>query len=202
MAAAHAKIVHQVPGRIRIQVPGAKRRPGLLNEIKKSISAAEGVGEIEVHPTTSSVIVHYRRDPAHPGHFRDKLTQQGHSSGLFDLAPPDISEGAEMENKLAKEADFLASRSELAKKVVDATRELNGVIKRVSDNTLDLNVLVPGGLAVYAFLYLGAELSTPLWVTLGIFSFNSFVALHPPLQESHTAGAPGVQHTQKGQNPA
>ena len=28
------------------------------------------------------------------------------------------------------------------------------------------------------FLKAGAEISTPLWVTLGIFSFNSFVALH------------------------
>jgi len=202
MAAAHAKIVHHVPGRIRIEVPGAKHRPGLLNEIKKSISSASGVGEIDVHPTTSSIIVHYRRDAAHPGHFRDQLKEKGHSSGLFDLAPPDIAGGADMDKKVEQEADFLASRSELARYVVDATRELNAAIKRASDNNLDLNVLVPGALAVYSALYMGAELSTPLWVTLGIFSFNSFVALHPPLQESHSPGAPGVQHGQKGHTPA
>lgn len=106
-----------------------------------------------------------------------------------------------MDKKIEQEADFLASRSELAREVVNATKHVNAAIKRASDNTLDLNVLVPGALAVYAFLYLGAELSTPLWVTLGIFSFNSFVALHPPLQESHTPGAPGVQHAQKGPGP-
>ena len=41
-----------------------------------------------------------------------------------------------------------------------------------------MNVLLPLGLAVYSVLELEAEMSTPLWVTLGIFSFNSFVMLH------------------------
>lgn len=194
--AAHAKVVHHVPGRIRIRVPSAKRSPGLLNEIKQSISSATGVGQIEVHPTTSSIIVHYRREAGHPDRFQDALTQKGHSSGLFDLAPPDVSGAADMEKKVKEEADFLASRSELARHVVDATKSLNAEIKRVSDNTLDLNVLVPGALAVYSAFYLGAELSTPLWVTLGIFSFNSFVALHPPLPHPQTSASSG--DTRKG----
>lgn len=202
MPAAYARVAHQIPGRIRIEIPSAKGSPDLLDRIKKSLSSSAGVGEVDVHPATSSVIIYYKHDAAHPDHFRDTLAQQGHSSGLFDLAPPDISEGAGMDKKVEKEADFLASRSELARHIVDATRQVNAVIKRASDNTLDLNVLVPGGLAVYAFFYLGAELSTPLWLTLGIFSFNSFVALHPPMQESHTAGAPGLQHTSKGHSPA
>jgi cation transport ATPase len=152
-----------------------------LNEIKQSLASAPGVGTVEVHPTTGSVIVHYRRTPAHPGTFRKELVDKGHSSGLFELAPPDITGAAEMENKIRQEAEFLASRSELARTVVNAAEELNQAVKRATDNTVDLNVLVPGVLAVYTFLYAGAELSTPLWVTLGIFAFNSFVALHPPL---------------------
>lgn len=180
--AAYAKVVHHVPGRVRIKVPAGKSNPHLLNEIKQSLAAAPGVGTVEVHPTTGSVIVHYRRNAAaHPGGFRKELVDKGHSSGLFNLAPPDVTAVADMEKNMKEEAQFLASRSELARVIVNATEELNDAVKRATDNNVDLNVLVPGVLAVYSFLYAGAELSTPLWVTLGIFAFNSFLALHPPL---------------------
>jgi hypothetical protein len=39
----------------------------------------------------------------------------------------------------------------------------------------------------------GAEVTTPLWVTLGIFSFNAFVALNFPRVEPPLAGPPVSQ---------
>ena len=53
-------------------------------------------------------------------------------------------------------------------------------IRIATDNTIDLKVLLPAGLAVWPFLKPGIEASTPLWVTLAISSFNSFVSLHRP----------------------
>jgi hypothetical protein len=181
---AYAKVVHHVPGRVRIKVPSGRNNPRLLNEIKQSLASAPGVGHVEVHPTTGSVIIHYRRHAPPPGGFRNELKDQGHSSGLFDLVPPDVTGAADIEKKVQEEAEFLAAHSELARMVVNATRELNAAIKRATDNNVDLNVLVPGVLAIYSAIYAGAEFSTPLWVTLGIFSFNSFIALHPSLPES------------------
>jgi hypothetical protein len=61
---------------------------------------------------------------------------------------------------------------------------LNADVKRATNNAVDLKVLLPLGLAVYSLLKFEAEMATPLWVTLGIFSFNSFVALHPPVRSA------------------
>ena len=182
--AAYAKVVHHVPGRVRIKVPSGKQNSRLLNEIKQALASAPGVGHVEVHPITGSVIIHYRRNAAHPRSFRKELSDQGHSSGLFNLAAPDIGGAGDIEKEIEQEAEFLAAHSELARIVVNATEQLNLAIKRATDNNLDLKVLVPGVLAVYSALYVGAEVSTPLWVTLGLFSFNSFIALHQPLAAS------------------
>ena len=51
---------------------------------------------------------------------------------------------------------------------------------------------LPLGLAVYSFVEIGLEASTPLWVTLGIFSFNSFLTLHAP---APNVAAPKVHTT-------
>ncbi|HLI86361.1 MAG TPA: hypothetical protein VKV17_20805 [Bryobacteraceae bacterium] len=47
---------------------------------------------------------------------------------------------------------------------------------------VDLKVLLPAGLAVWAFFKHGLEASTPLWVSLAIFSINSFMVLHRPAE--------------------
>src|SRR5215469_466051 len=48
---------------------------------------------------------------------------------------------------------------------------------KVTDNTIDLKVLVAAGLAAYAFIKVGVEASTPIWVTLALFAFNHFIEL-------------------------
>ena len=55
----------------------------------------------------------------------------------------------------------------------------------MSENGADLKIILPVSLAVYALLKMGSAATTPLWVTLGLFSFTSFVSLHPgALEES------------------
>jgi hypothetical protein len=177
----HALVAHHTRGRIRVKVPAAKGNPELLREIEQLLAPAQGVQSVEVNPTTGSVVVHYD----HTAHedFHQTLTGHGESSGLFALQPPELTEVDHMAEAIQREAEFLAAHSETAKTIVDFTKNLNDRLRRATDNNLDLKVLLPLGLAVYAFLEVGAEVSTPLWVTLGIFSFNSFVQLHPPLPE-------------------
>jgi hypothetical protein len=64
--------------------------------------------------------------------------------------------------------------------MIDIVKQIDAGIKWATNNSVDLKVLLPLGLALYAFAESGTEAATPLWVTLGIFSFNSFVALHRP----------------------
>ena len=86
----------------------------------------------------------------------------------------------EIANKLQREAQFLAQHSDVAKSAVDFVSQIDQALKKANNNTVDLKVLLPLGLAIYSFLELESDIATPLWLTLGIFSFNSFVALHHP----------------------
>ncbi len=108
----------------------------------------------------------------------------------------EVDEAMEM---LEKEAEFLSSHSHSAKVVFEALKQFDIQLKKATDNNLDLKVLAPLGLAVYAFLELGFEAATPVWLTLGVFSFNHFVALHT--QPPATCPTPPPQKFNKLPNP-
>jgi Heavy metal associated domain 2 len=176
MSSHRVRTAHRTRGRIRLAVPNFKGDPRSLEDIKKAIAPMHGVRQVDVNSTTGSVTVHY--DPALYGKFHDQLAAQGEASGAFNLDPPTFGEGGELIKNVEAEAEFLSRHSETARTIVDSFGALNQVVKRATDNNIDLKVLLPLGLAVYSFLEIGVEVSTPLWLTLGIFSFNSFVALH------------------------
>jgi hypothetical protein len=91
--------------------------------------------------------------------------------------PPKTHLNEELEG-IEQEAEFLAEHSHTARVLVDWCKELDNQIKRVSNNNLDLKIMVPLGLAAVTFLEIGAAAATPMWVTLAIFSLNHFVELH------------------------
>lgn len=173
----HVHTAHQMPGRIRLKLDGSTNKAHDLEALRGSIGSMHGVRRIEMDPASGSLIVHY--DPHLYGKFQHQLQQHGDSSGDFHLSVPDIGEGAGDIKDVEEEADFLAEHSQTARVIVDSFRSLNRTVRHLTDNMLDLQVLLPLGLASVAFLEIGAA-ATPLWVTLGLFSFNSFVTLHSP----------------------
>jgi hypothetical protein len=122
-----------------------------------------------------------RYDPALHGRFHRRLSTHCEQEDVVKLDPPAITEVDELEEKLEQEAEFLAAHSKIALALVNVVRRFDRTIKMATGNMLDLRVLLPLGLAVWAFLKSGSRLGTPLWLTLGISAFNSFVALHPSL---------------------
>jgi hypothetical protein len=182
-----AHTVHHVRGRIRLKIPALKSDAGLLEEITKAISPLQGVQRVDANPSIGSVVVHY--DPARHVTFHEDLSKRAESTGAFVLSAPEISEVDEVAKKIQQEAEFLSQHSETARIIVDGFKKLDRGIKFASGNAVDLKVLLPLGLAVYSFIEIGLEASTPLWVTLGIFSFNSFLSLHflDPTASSTTA---------------
>ncbi len=170
------RTAHRTRGRIRLSVRDFKKNSKSLEDVKQAIAPMHGVCRVEVNSTTGSVTVHY--DPALYGEFHDHLAARGEASGAFHLDPPVLGEGGELIQNVEAEAEFLSRHSETARTIVDYFTAFNQGVKRATDNNLDLKVLLPVGLAVYSFLEIGIETSTPLWVTLGIFSFNSFLSLH------------------------
>jgi hypothetical protein len=167
-----------MPGRIRLKLDGSSRKAHELEDLKRTIASMPGVDRVEANLASGSLVIHY--DPKLYGRFHHQLKEHGDSTGTFHLDVPDIGEGADLIKSVEEEADFLAEHSETARVMVNGFRSLDRAIRRATDNTVDLKVLLPLGLAVYSFVEIGLEAATPLWITLGIFSFNSFVQLHSP----------------------
>jgi len=178
MSKRRARVVHHVKGRIRVKLPDAKGDHHFLERLQQSLSPMAGVRSVDVNPATASIVVHY--DPTAHLDFYQTLADHGENEGLFFLESAKLSEVDEIANELQREAQFLAQHSHVAKSAVDSVSRIDQALKKATNNTVDLKVLLPLGLAIYSFLELESEIATPLWVTLGIFSFNSFVALHHP----------------------
>jgi hypothetical protein len=172
-----AKVVHHLPGRLRVRLPRSKRDPHLLEQVRDFVQGLGGVSDVEINPVTGSILVHYRPESESAIH---SLLAQASTVEAYEEAPPLLTEADEMAVKIEKEAEFLAAHSEVAKQMVTAVSALNQQVREATGNMVDLKVLLPAGLAVWAFLKAGADVATPLWVTLAIFSFHSFVSLHHP----------------------
>ena len=72
----------------------------------------------------------------------------------------------------------LTGPSEMARAIAGILGEVNISIKRQTDNIIDLKFLLPFTLAMYGTFKADKRVGTPLWLTLILFSFTSFVVLH------------------------
>jgi heavy-metal-associated domain-containing protein len=182
-----AHVSHHIPGRMRVKLPRAKGQHRVLQDIRQLIAPMPGVQRVEINPATGSVLVYY--EPERHEEFHTQLTEHAMQADLFALKPPELSEVDEVAEKIEAEAEFLAAHSDIAQRMIDVVKQIDTGIKRATNNNVDLKVLLPLGLAIYALVEAGTEAVTPLWVTLGIFSFNSFVALHRahPAAQGETA---------------
>jgi hypothetical protein len=169
-----AEIAHHVRGRLRMKIPAAKGDEVLLEQIKRALTPVPGMLDIEVNPSTGSVILHY--DPDVHEDIHDKLLE--HGSDHIHLSRLRVTEVDELDEQIEREAEFLAEHSRAARAVVDFCKSLDREVKLATDNNVDLKVLVPLGLAAYTFLEIGVEAATPVWLTLGLFALNHFVEMH------------------------
>ena len=183
-----ATVVHHIPGRLRVRVRHAKHDPRMLEDLRNFVSGLSGVRSVEINPVTGSMLVHYEPESQEEIQALLQAAQQAQAQPpVEDEQPPELFEADELAEKIEREAEFLAAHSELAFHMVNAVKSLNKEIRAATGNTVDLKVLLPAGLAVWAFFKAGADVATPLWVTLAIFSFNSFVALHHHPSAVHVA---------------
>lgn len=175
-------IAHQVPGRIRLKVPSAKGNVELFRQISETFGVVPGIEKVIVNPTTGSVVLHYdtdRHDEFH-GQFR-ALSHVGH---------PPTTEFDRIAQQIEAEAEFLARNSKSARAVVGFFKQLDGEIKRATNNNLDLTILLALGIIGFTVVEVGASAATPVWVTLAIFALNHFIQLHA--QHGEMVAAPVI----------
>jgi hypothetical protein len=184
------QIAHQVPGRVRMKIPAGKNNPELLKQIGEVFGAIPGIEEIEVNPTTGSVVLRYdtdRHDEFH-GTFNQHYAAHGAGdNGAPNGAARGTQNGAmhgadtdldKLTGSIEAEAEFLASHSHSARAIVDFVKKLDREIKVATGNSVDLKILFAIGMIGFTVLEIGATAATPVWVTLAIFSVNHFIELH------------------------
>lgn len=188
-----AKIAHHVPGRMRIKIPSAKGNDALFAEIQQTLSSVPGIHEIIVNSASSSVTIHYAAD-AHPQLPASIDQHQDHFSVNHNPPPTKLDD---MTHLVEEEAEFLAEHSHSARVVVDFCKKFDREVKRATNNSVDLKVLVPLGLAAVTFIEIGATAATPVWVTIGLFSLNHFVELqaHANRRQKSSGIAPREETT-------
>ncbi len=183
-----ANVAHHSRGRLRIKVPSAKGKPAAMEAIRLALENLAGVKDVEINETIGSVTIHY--DPRHHADLEQHLASENSQQDVIRLeAAPKLEELCEIETMVAREAEFLAQHSHFARTTVNWVDALDRSVKRATNNAVDFKVMAPLALAVAAFVELGIEASTPVWLTLGMFSLNHLIELH-----SHsTAGPPNSQ---------
>ncbi len=70
--------IHNVPGRLRVKIPGLKGDPERGRQAAVLIEAMDGVDTVTVTPLTGSVIVHYDPETAIPSRILDALEANGY----------------------------------------------------------------------------------------------------------------------------
>ena len=187
------EVVHHITGRVRLKVKNAKNRPHVLEPIRKTLSEVTGVEFSAANALTGSILLQYAPTP--DGQFVERLKVLGQETGLFELTDLDTSHRTQSGQATETESEYLGSHSKLGALVIDEVRRANLEIKKASSNVVDLNVLLPIGFAISSVSVMGLRMGTPLWLTLAMSSFNSFVSLHSKRSNPQQAEATQVVST-------
>jgi copper chaperone CopZ len=69
--------VHDVPGRLRVKIPLAKKRPDTAQQIEMLLKAIEGIDSTATNTTTGSVVINYNRKTLTSDRILSALNQNG-----------------------------------------------------------------------------------------------------------------------------
>lgn len=154
-----AYVVHHIPGRMRIKIPGARGKAELLRDVAEMLRALGYVTAVEASPLTGTLLVHYL--PEAFDALANFLSGQGVAASQH---------AGKLPNPRATINQWL--------------RQTNEALREATEDQLDLRTLLP--LAALGAGLLAARRGgpTPLWLTLMIFTFSSYIALDSPGQSA------------------
>ena len=180
----YVQIAHQMPGRVRFKIPTAQDNPELLEQIRQAFADMPGLRQTRVKPDAGSIVLIY--DPNETASFESQLMQ--HWARVMPSMPPrppkrrDLpgNELAQATRQIEAEAELLAGHSHSARAIVDFFKDADREIKILTNNLVDLKIVLALALAVAAFAGIGATAATPMWVTLALFALDHFIEMQAP----------------------
>lgn len=167
------KVVHAIPGRIRLKVSKVKENPALAREIQERLSTIPRIQRVEANPVTGSVLVLYdAREIASLDSLRALSEPFTSLFPGFDIR--------ELEAWLAPSSNGLSLAPSLAGSISAFFGTLNTGLGKATRG-IDLEVLLPLTLFFFGIrgLLASEKVSFPTWYDLFWFSFASFLMLNP-----------------------
>jgi len=169
--AVDAYVHHHLPGRLRLRIPAVRGEEDELRELSSAIAKTPGISRVEYNPLTGSILIQYSLD-----RYRNL---QSLESSLSASAVP-IAVNNSHPDRPSQHQRHTRGRSVAARGVDSFFKQLDHEIRIATDNEVDLKFILPFGVGVLGLLALRLSSTTPLWLTLLIFAFNSFLGLHAP----------------------
>ena len=165
--AVDAYVYHHLPGRLRLRIPAVKGEAAALQEISSAIASTPGINQVEYNPVTGSILIQYSAD-----HYKNLRALESSLEGsALSIAPNHAGHGSHRHKY---------GRSIAARRVDSFFKQIDHEIRMATDNEVDLKFILPFGVGILGLLALRYSSTTPLWLTLLIFAFNSFLGLHAP----------------------
>jgi hypothetical protein len=176
MALSGVRVLHAIPGRIRLKLDQVRGNPELAWEVEEHLSRMPGVRSVEANPVTGSVLILFaERQATSEESIRSLATRWPTALGALDA-------GALMNGHANGDAHAPALAS-ADRRIVAMFGSLNEGVSQVASG-MDLKVLVPLGLFFLGIRGLFAErLPSPAWYDFFWFALSTFVMLNRPVIE-------------------
>ena len=163
---ARARVVHAVPGRMRLRFAREEAEPAAVEQLLARLREQPGVRQARFNSASGSVIVEY--DPA-------TITMAALTREL-PVAP--VSPAA-----IIVSAPRVTRSSPAARLITERWWEMNDWVARRSGGGVDLRTLAPLALVLIAIrqLLIQGELEAAPWHALLWYSYNLFFQFHPEM---------------------
>jgi hypothetical protein len=167
------RVVHAMPGRVRVKISRLKNNPAFAQEIQQRLRGVRGIQRSEVNLLTGSLLVLYEAREV------DQLDSLISLAAAMAPLFPEI-DLSQVHTLLDPSMNGTDGSSSAAEGVAAIFGGLNQKVLE-STGTVDLKFLLPLGLFLLGLrgLLVAEKLAFPAWYDLLWFAFGTFFMLNP-----------------------
>ncbi|MFZ5453477.1 MAG: HMA2 domain-containing protein [Thermodesulfobacteriota bacterium] len=173
------KVVHALPGRVRLKMAAVKGHDEVARQIQQKLAAVPGIRQVEANPVSGSLLVHYDQEALQTAEALEPL------AGILEEFCPEV-EALSLLSRLSALAAMTESGPGAGARLTAGIQTLNTQLGKLTGG-LDLKVLAPLALFLFGLrgLLFGKKKVFPAWHDYFWFAFSTFVMLNRNLFEEY-----------------
>jgi hypothetical protein len=163
MVVLEGRVLHSVPGRMRLRFDSGKKKPRTLEAVRRGLHSLAGVRSISVNPLLGTLVLQY--DPGLFAEFPERMRAYATEHRLFSL------EGS-------VKSDLQTKPSATDRSLEQFFQGLNEWLLLATNNKIGLKELFPFGIAAYSFLFVDRAIAASQWLSWIQFALSTYLELH------------------------